>query len=80
MYFAYLRLLEYTAVMLPVADDFGGVSGTQVNIGRYTASRAEVGEKRKWLKVYETLPPQMLNAYGEAKFAKTSDAEVWIHF
>ena len=34
-------------------------------------------EKRKWLKVFETLPPQLLCAYGEAKYAKMSDPEVW---
>ena len=35
------------------------------------------GSKRKWLKVFETPPVQMLNAYGEAKYAKMSDPAVW---
>ena len=35
--------------------------------------------KRKWLKVFETMPAQMLNAYGPAKYAKLSDEEVWQH-
>ena len=37
------------------------------------------GSKRKWLKVFETPPVQMLNAYGEAKYAKMSDPSVWEH-
>ena len=56
-----------------VADDFGPSTGTSK-----TAKRAlgdSKGAKRSWLKVYETLPPQMLNAYGPAKFAKMSDSE-----
>ena len=35
------------------------------------------GSKRKWLKVFETAPVQMLSAYGEAKYAKMSDLAVW---
>ena len=35
------------------------------------------GTQRKWLKVFETPPVQMLNAYGEAKYAKMSDPSVW---
>jgi hypothetical protein len=34
-------------------------------------------KKREFLKVFETVPPQMLNAYGPAKFAKLSDKQVW---
>ena len=37
------------------------------------------GNKRPWLKVFETMPPQMLNAYGPAKFAKMTDSDVWQH-
>ena len=37
------------------------------------------GSKRKWLKVFETPPVTMLNAYGEAKYAKMSDPSVWEH-
>ena len=35
------------------------------------------GAKRTYLRVYETLPPQMLNAYGPGKFQKLSDRAVW---
>ena len=38
---------------------------------------AEQGEKRKWLKIYETLPNQLLNAYGAAKCIKMSDSDMW---
>jgi hypothetical protein len=36
-----------------------------------------VGQDRPWLRVYETVPAQMLNVYGEAKFGKLGDAAVW---
>ena len=39
---------------------------------------AEQGEKRKWLKIYETLPNQLLNAYGGAKNIKMSDSDMWV--
>ena len=39
---------------------------------------AEQGEKRKWLKIYETLPNQLLNAYGAAKYIKMSDSDMWV--
>ncbi|CAK0836325.1 unnamed protein product [Prorocentrum cordatum] len=32
-------------------------------------------KKREWLKVYETLPAQLLNVYGPSKFAKLKDAQ-----
>jgi len=35
------------------------------------------GEKRPWLKAFETAPVQMLNAYGEAKYARLGNPEVW---
>ena len=34
-------------------------------------------KKREWLKVFETLPSQLLNVYGPSKFAKLSDKQVW---
>ena len=39
--------------------------------------KAEEGQERVWLRVYETLPPQMLNAYGMAKHTRLTDATVW---
>ena len=35
------------------------------------------GEKRAYLRVFETPPAQMLNAYGQSSFVKKTDAEVW---
>ena len=35
------------------------------------------GVKRSWLKVFETPPVQMLNAYGEAKYARFGNADLW---
>ena len=37
------------------------------------------GEKRPWLKVFETPPAQLLNAYGRAKYTKTPDKDMWVH-
>jgi len=37
------------------------------------------GQKRKWLMVYETLPSQVLNMYGAAKYIKMKDGDVWKH-
>ena len=35
------------------------------------------GEKRAYLRVFETPPAQLLNAYGQSSFVKKTDAEVW---
>ena len=35
------------------------------------------GTPRKFLRVYETAPCQLLNAYGEARFNRLSDQAVW---
>jgi len=35
------------------------------------------GQTRKYLKVFETLPPMLLNAYGEARYTGMSDPAVW---
>ena len=34
------------------------------------------GEPRNYLKVYETLPVQLINGYGESAYTKMSDEEV----
>ena len=38
------------------------------------------GEPRNYLKVYETLPVQLINGYGESAYTKMSDEEVWKAF
>ena len=58
--------------------DFGAKEQTAGVTGRAAGmEKREQGHKREWLQVFETLPPQMLNAYGPAKFAKMSDESVW---
>ena len=37
------------------------------------------GELRPWLRIYETLPPQMLNAYGIGRYSQLQDKAVWEH-
>ena len=65
------------AVVSMTLGDFGPLSPS-LPINDQTQNQA--GQKREWLKVFETLPPQMLNAYGPAKFAKLSDSSVWEAF
>ena len=38
--------------------------------------KSKTGVKREYLKIFETLPPQLHNAYGEAKFMKLDDPTV----
>jgi hypothetical protein len=38
---------------------------------------ADKGETRAFLKIFETLPAQLLNAYGEARYAGMTDRAVW---
>ena len=63
-----------------VADDFASSDAVGPGKGSIPDGKAmQQGQKRVWLKVFETLPPQMLNAYGPAKFAKMADPDVWKH-
>ena len=58
-------------------DDFADV-GSKVSTSKTDLKRPrDEGHARTGLRVYETLPPQLLNAYGEAKFSKLPDSEVW---
>ena len=68
-----------------MADDYGCMDpqkGDDQKKGEKSKAAVKEGSgiKRPWLKCFETLPPQLLNAYGEAKFSKLSDAEVWRNF
>ena len=64
--------------MVAGVDDFADLSsGIGKSAAKGVSKENDQGEKRPWLRVYETLPPQMLNAYGPAKFAKMSDQSVW---
>ena len=66
-----------------MCDDFGLSQGS-VSLGKLPVSENDLtkdkGKKRSYLRVYETLPPQLLNAYGPAKYPKLSDKEVWENF
>ena len=56
------------------ADDFSSAPAAPApNAGM------DRGIKRNWCKAFETPPPQLLNAYGRAKYATMKDAEVWQH-
>ena len=61
-----------------VADDFSALASPvdKNGVGGAVKKNPEQGLKREWLKVYETMPPQMLNAYGAAKFQKLGDRAV----
>ena len=61
-----------------MGDDFGpvGASPTQDAKGQ-KRMREDQGEERPWLKVFETLPAQLLSAYGETRYTKMSDQAVW---
>ena len=65
-----------------VASDFGPLNGAEplLNDANQNHSKIDGNRKREWLKVFETLPPQMLNAYGSGKYPKLSDASVWEAF
>ena len=63
-----------------MADDFGDINQKVQEKGSKRARiEDDEGSKRPWLKVFETLPAQMLNAYGEAKYAKITDSQMWKH-
>ena len=40
-------------------------------------ARYDKGERRPFLRVYETAPAQMLNAYGVSKVVTMPDSAVW---
>ena len=58
-----------------IAQEKAGVAGASVSSGH--KRKLDTGESREYLKVFETLPPQLLNAFGESKFMKMGDADVW---
>ena len=59
-------------------NDFS-LTGTSSSASPGTQPAAGTGRgiKRSWLKIYETLPNQLLNGYGQAKFVKVCDKEMW---
>ena len=59
----------------PGGDDFSGLGGGGKGKGKRAAD--EMGSERVWLKCYETMPPQFLNAYGEGCWNRKGDAALW---
>ena len=58
--------------------DFEDVELPQVSQDDNGKRKADAqGQEREYLKIFETLPCQLLNAYGMAKYQKLSDAKVW---
>ena len=63
-----------------MADDFGelGAKLPEADVSGAKRKRQEdTGTPREYLKVFETLPCQLLNAYGMAKYNRLSDVQVW---
>eukprot|EP00959_Pyramimonas_sp_CCMP1952_P071991 1503558-Pyramimonas_sp.AAC.1 len=59
-------------------DDFGATAGASADPAKKrSATNAEEEPTRKWLKSFETVPCQLLNAYGASRFPKMSDDQVW---
>ena len=51
-------------------------ASTSPGIGKGKKRHAQ-GTEREYLKIYETLPCQMLDAYGAAPYPRLTDAQVW---
>ena len=69
-------LIVYVLVCM-VLDDFGP-QGDKVSEQK-DKTPLPVGQKRNWLRVYETVPCQVLNAYGPSKYFRLEDNGVWKH-
>ena len=48
-------------------EDFAGLGGGGGGKGKGKRTAEEMGQERLYLKVFETLPCQFLNAYGEGR-------------
>ena len=68
-----------------MSDDFAMLAKAAKGAGKgdgqpaAKGARQDSGGPRSYLKCFETLGPQMLNAYGEAKYAKMADEDIWKH-
>lgn len=61
-------------------DDFNDCPADSHQKGMGKAAKRQKqdsGQPRFWLRVYETLPAQMLNAYGVAQYTKMGLKQVW---
>ena len=70
---AYFPRVVFSQPMVMFGADFAPLAaGPQAARRGPEALALDRGEKRPWLKVFETPPAQMLNAYGEAEYARLS--------
>ena len=56
--------------------DFGHGCGLPI-VSDAKGQKRKAGEERVYLKVFETLPAQLLNVYGPSAYVDKPDAEVW---
>ena len=65
-------------------SDFGNTDDSNlplaVSDGKGQKRKGDKGEERVWLRLYETLPAQLLNVYGASAYVDKPDEEVWKHF
>jgi len=59
-------------------NDFSQDSNPEKAVAKATMQGGIQEKKRNWLKVYETLPCQLLKGYGAAKYVKIDDKDMWI--
>lgn len=57
--------------------DFSSLGGAGGKPGRVALPEANDALEREWLKVFETLPSQLLNVYGRAAYVDMEDSAVW---
>jgi len=57
-------------------SDFGN-DGNLPIVSPDKGQKRKAGEERAYLKVFETLPAQLLNVYGPSAYVDKPDAEVW---
>ena len=82
-YFAMAELGGFGGLLGGDFGDLAGMEGSREKGGKGGGKgqkrKMDEGESRAWLRVYETLPAQMLNAYGLGRYTQLTDAAVWEH-
>ena len=56
------------------------IVSSQASDGASKRRKAEEEGQREFLRVYETLPAQLLNAYGIAAYHSVDPAKIWEEF
>ena len=73
------RPFPVAVLSMMAADDADFPSAGGSPPGKRQKTSPDKGVAREYLKVWETAPAQLLNAYGVAKFVEMPDVEVWKH-